>query len=159
MHQHDPCLIRRTVTIIEEFGCGQPGPWRIVLGIPEITRKGVPMANFPVRNDEILTFPLLLLANGQVTPTPPGDTFFAVSSDPAVLQAVIGTMSATGLPALVINRLTLAMASDVTVTVSDSAGSTPATQVFSADGVVPGAMVVSIDTANVVRTSQPAPTV
>jgi hypothetical protein len=155
MHPHHPCLIREI--IIREYACPPTGPRHIVLGIPEITRKGQPVANFPVRSDEIVSLPLLLQSNGAVVPTPPGDTFTAVSSDPSALNAVIGTMS-NGLPALVINRLTLAM-NDVTVTVSDSAGSTPATQVFTSADAPPVAADISIDTTNVERSTQPVPTV
>jgi hypothetical protein len=159
MHPHHPCLILEI--IIREYACPPAGPRHIVLGIPEITKKGLPVANFPVSPTDLLRFPLIYMSAGAVVPAPAGATFTVTTSAPNVLKAEIGTMSASGLPALVINRIAMTMPDDVTVTVTDSIGSVPATQIFSADGAVPvpDGVSISIDTVNVERGTQPAPTI
>lgn len=87
------------------------------------------MPNFELANDWVLTIPIQTTDNaGTVEPMPAGDVFTAASSDPASLQAVIGT-DAGGNPAVIVNALVRA-ASNVTVTVTDSAGLIAATQVF-----------------------------
>ena len=64
------------------------------------------MANYQLKDDNIDTFPILGTdaVTGAPVPLPPGDTFTAVSSDPASVNAVIAT-SAAGAPELVINAL------------------------------------------------------
>jgi hypothetical protein len=155
MLQHDLRIVRRIV--IEEWECSaHAGPWQIVICIPEITRKGVPMATANLLPTDVSKFRLELTKDGAVIPMPSDTTFSVISSDPVALEATIATMS-TGVPAVQVRLLT-ATQPDTTITVSDNKGSQPATQVFSSSGVVPvGGTAISINLASVETTTQPAP--
>ena len=114
------------------------------------------MANFELANDEVATIPILVDdAAGQAVPAPTGDTFSAVSSNPASLTATIGA-TAAGNPAVVLTPLVQASPS-LTVTVTDTAGLTAFTQIIDivAD-LTPKA--ITLDLANVTETTQPTPT-
>lgn len=130
-------------------------PTRLSLALP-IPRKGNDeMPNFELANDWVLTIPIQTTDNaGTVEPMPAGDVFTAASSDPASLQAVIGT-DAGGNPAVVVNALVRA-ASNVTVTVTDSAGLIAATQVFDIVADAADTNIV-LNVAGATHTTQPVP--
>lgn len=114
------------------------------------------MANFELLDDEIVTMGILTqTAAGVAEPPPVGDTFTVVSSNPASLNAVIGT-TAAGDPAVVLNALVQA-SPGLTVTVGDSAGL--AVFVLTVD-IVPDHTPTNIvlDVANETFISQPVPT-
>ena len=94
---------------------------RLAFELPTTIRKGLPMANFELPNDEVSTITIKATNAGGVTePIPAGDAFTATSSNPASLGAVIGLDSA-GNPALVLTPL-VAASPGLVVTVADSAG-------------------------------------
>ncbi len=129
---------------------------RISLGLPTVTKNGKHMANFELLNDEVVTIPILTDdAGGDPVPAPAGDTFSVVSSNPASLNAVIGTTSA-GNPAVVINAL-VQQSPGLTIVVSDSAGLSAFTQIVDivAD-TTPKA--ITLDIADATEVSQPTPT-
>lgn len=113
------------------------------------------MPNFELPNDEILTITVKATNGaGAFEPIPTGDTFTATSSDPASLNAVMGT-DAGGNVALVVNALVRA-APNVIVTVTDSAGLTAATQVFDiVEDVTPTTLV--LDLADATHVPQAVP--
>lgn len=113
------------------------------------------MPNFELPNDEVLTITLKAVnSGGAFEPLPAGDSFTATSSDPASLNAVIGTDS-SGNVALVVNALKQA-ATGVTVTVTDSTGLIAATQVFDiVTDQTPTALV--LDIADATHVPQPVP--
>ncbi len=114
------------------------------------------MANFELLDDEILTVPILTqTASGTTEPAPTGDVFTVVSSNPASLNAVIGTTTA-GAPAVVLNALVMA-SPGLTVTVSDSAGLAIFAQIVD---IVPDNTPTNIvlDFAHAVAAPQAAPT-
>lgn len=128
---------------------------RLAFEIPTRTRKGIPVPNFELPNDEILTVTIKATNSaGVFEPIPTGDTFTVVSSDPASLNAVMGT-DASGNQAVLVNAL-VQHASNVTVTVTDSAGLTAATQIFDVvDDVTATALALDLTTAT--HTPQPVP--
>lgn len=112
--------------------------------------------NFELLDDEVVVVPILTqTAAGVTEPAPAGDVFTVVSSNPASLNAVIGTTTAGG-PAVVMNAL-VAASPNITVTVSDAAGLAMATQVVD---IVPDNTPTNIvlDFADATSTPQPAPT-
>lgn len=132
---------------------------KIRLALPTRTRKGILMATYPLANDEIVTIPILTDdVNGDPVTPPSGDTFTAVCSIPASLNAVINGTN------LVVNALVAAhvnpvapAAPDLFVTVSDSAGLQTFVQAFDivAD-VAPKS--ITLDLAHATVASQPVPT-
>lgn len=133
-----------------------PRPTRLSFELPTRTDKdGNPMANFELANDEILTITVKATnASGAFEPIPAGDTFTVTSSDPTSLNAVMGT-DASGNVAVVVNALKQA-ATNVTVTVTDSAGLQAATQVFDivADAT---ATALALDIVDATHVPQPVP--
>lgn len=128
---------------------------RLAFGFPTSTRGDGSMANYQLKNDFIDTFPVTGVddATQQPVPLPTGDTFTAASDNPAV-NAVMGA-DASGAPTLSINA-TVQLAQNVTVTVSDSAGSKVATMMVDvvAD-VLPEDLVINTDA--VTHAPQPVP--
>ena len=119
------------------------------------------MANYELANDSIDDIMITVNdAAGTVVPAPAGDVFTAVSGDPTMLTAVIGTMPSgpnAGAPSLRINAVKQ-LFSNITVTVSDADG------LQSFDLVVDGVAdvtpkAITLDVANAVHTPQPVPAV
>ena len=110
------------------------------------------MANFELANDEIATIPILTdNAAGLPVAPPAGDTFTAVSSNPASLGvAVIAS------PAAVVLTPLVQLSPGLTVTVSDSAGLSAFTQIVDivADAT---AKAITLDIANATEVPQPVP--
>ena len=102
---------------------------------------------------EVHTIPLELIseADGSIQPNPAGNTFFAISDDPAVSATIDGT------PALVVNAVSLPNAATpiATVTVTDSAGN--AAYTLMVDYPVPVVSDIGLNLAGDVITEQPAP--
>lgn len=114
------------------------------------------MANFELTDDEVLTVPILTqTATGTTEPALASDVFSVVSSNPASLNAVIGT-TAAGNPAVVMNAL-VAASPGITITVSDSAGLVSAVQIVD---IVPDNTPTNVvlDFADATSAPQPAPT-
>lgn len=113
------------------------------------------MPNFELPNDEIVTVSILTQNGaGATEPPPASDTFMVTGSNPASLNAVLGTDAAGG-PAVVMNAL-VKSSPGLTVTVSDSAGL--AQYVLTVDiveDVTPTNIV--LDVADATHTSQPVP--
>ena len=87
------------------------------------------MPNFELSNDWVLIIPIhVTTATGVVVPAPAGDTFTVVSSDPASLAAVVGA-DASGNPIVTVNAL-VDLASNITVTLTDSTGLVASTAIF-----------------------------
>ncbi len=113
------------------------------------------MPNFELPNDEVLTVTIHVTdMAGDTVPAPVGDTFTAVSSSPS-LNAGIG-VDAAGHPALVVNAL-VQLSPNITVTVSDSAGLTNASQIFDIVADVAPANIV-LDLVGATHVAQPVPT-
>ena len=132
---------------------------RISLGFPTITTKeGKIMANYPLKNDQIVTIPILTDdAAGDPVAPPSGDAFAVVSSIPASLNAEVSGNNVV-LNALVAAHMNPAGAApDLFFTVSDSKGLTTFVQVVDivAD-TAPSA--ITLDFANATTASQPVPT-
>ena len=114
------------------------------------------MANLQLSNDVVETITILTLdAAGVVVPAPIGDTFTVVSSNPASLNAVMGT-NAAGNPAVVINAL-VAASPGLTFTVSDSAGLTSFTETVDIVADTKPA-AIGLDLTDIASVAQPAPT-
>jgi hypothetical protein len=135
---------------------GIPVATKIGLALPEIYKGGIFMANLQLKNDEVMHIGILTLDNvGGIVPAAAGDVFSVVSSNPASLNAVIGTM-ASGAPAVVINAL-VQESPGLTFTVSDSAGLAVFTETV--DIVIdttPTAM--GLDLTTIETSAQPVPT-
>lgn len=114
------------------------------------------MANYELPNDEIDTITIKTQnAAGTTEPAPAGDVFTVVSSNPASLNAVLGT-DAGGAPAVVMNAL-VQESPGITVTVSDSAGLSAF--VLTVDIVVDVTPTnIILDIADATHTSQAVPT-
>jgi hypothetical protein len=98
-----------------------PSPVKISFALPTITRNGVLVPNFELKNDTVATIPIVTEdAAGNVVPATAGDTFTAVSSLPASLGVAVTNN------ALVLTPLVQA-SPGLTVTVSDADGLTAAT--------------------------------
>lgn len=132
-----------------------PVPVKISLALPTRTKKGIPMPNFELPNDEVVTIPILVDdSSGDPVPAPAGDTFSVTSSSPS-LNAIIGA-TAAGNPAVVINA-TVKASPGLSFTVSDSAGLTSFTQMVD---IVPDTTpsAITLDLADATEVSQPVPT-
>jgi hypothetical protein len=127
----------------------------LALELPTRTVKGALMANTELLNDAVYTVTIKATNQGGTTvPLPAGLTLTAVSSDPAALEAVIG-VDASGNPAVVLTPLVDA-SPNITVTISDAAGLTPATKVF--DIVIDTtAATLSLDMTDAAHVSQVSP--
>ena len=102
---------------------------RVSLCLPTIYKRGKKMANYELPNDWVLTVPIQTKdAAGDVVPAPAGDTFSVSVSDPASLKGVVG-VDENGKPVATFNAL-VRLASNITVTLSDSAGLEVDTHVF-----------------------------
>jgi len=113
------------------------------------------MPNFELSNDWVLIIPIhVTTATGVVVPAPAGDTFTVVSSDPASLAAVVGA-DASGNPIVTVNAL-VDLASNITVTLTDSTGLVASTAIFDivADTT---ATSVLLDLSDATHTPQPVP--
>src|SRR5271156_3795522 len=67
---------------------------KITLGLPTVTKKGIIMANFELKNDTVATIGIQTAdAGGAVEPYPTGDVFSAVSSNPVSLGAAVTVVS------------------------------------------------------------------
>lgn len=131
-------------------------PKKIVLALPHVMKKGKPMPNFELLNDEVVTITIQTTDSaGTVEPVPVGDVFTAVSSLPASLGAAIGT-DASGAPALILTPLVQA-SPNITVTVSDSAGLVQAVQLVDIVADVADTNII-LDVAAATHVSQPVPT-
>lgn len=127
----------------------QPVPSR--LGF--LFRERNPM-NFAVPNDEIISIPIQTAnSGGTVEPAPNGDTFSATSSDPASLSAAIDATS--GSAQLVLTPL-VQNASNLTVTVNDTAGLAAASLVVDIVADVTPTQII-LNTAAATHTGQPVP--
>jgi hypothetical protein len=115
--------------------------------------------NFELANDTVSYIPIHVVdANGDVVPAPSGDVFSVVSSDPAKMSAVIGTMPSgamKGAVALVLAAL-VKLAPGLSATITDTAALTM--------GVLPVDIVadltpkaISLDTVDAVLTTQAVP--
>lgn len=137
------------------LGHSNHGPTALAFELPTVTVRGIPMANFQLKNDAVVTISIKEIdqTSGAALPIPAGDTFSVSNDNPTALNAVIGT-DAAGNPALVLNALMQA-ASGVNVSVSDSAGAKAASLVVDivAD-VVPDLV---LDTADAVSVPQAVP--
>ena len=87
------------------------------------------MPNFELPNDWVLNIPIEV-TNSSGTPEPmlPGDVFSVVSSNPTFLKAIV-TTDANGNAIVQVNAL-LPVSTDITVTLSDSAGLIVDAQIF-----------------------------
>lgn len=114
------------------------------------------MPNYELNNDWVVSIPIQTTdAAGTVVPNPAGDTFTAVSSNPASLNAVIGKMADGVTPALIMNAL-VQVSPGLTVTVTDSAGDAAFVQTVDiVDDVTPANVV--LDLAGATHTAQPVP--
>lgn len=134
----------------------RPRPTRIALELPAIYRKGVKMANFELKNDQIAVV-TIKTANGQgaTEPYPAGAVFTASVSDPTLLNAVIG-VDAGGNPAVILNALVAAAANQV-LTINGNDGLASVTQIVDivADNTPTN---IVLDLADATFTSQPVPT-
>ena len=127
----------------------------IKLELPTVTKEGFPMPNYEICNDWISTISIKTTnAGGQVEPLPAGDTFSVSCSNPAALQAAIGT-DASGNPALVLTPL-VQNSSGIAVTISDSAGLTQCVQMVDIVSDVTDTNIV-LDLADATHISQPVP--
>lgn len=128
---------------------------RIQLELPVIrTKKGKRMPNFELSNDTVATITIKTTNSaGKVEPYPTGDVFTATSSSPS-LGVAIGT-DAGGNPALILTPL-VQNSPGITVTVTDSAGLTAATQVVDIVDDVTDTNII-LDTADATKVSQPVP--
>lgn len=144
------------LALLLKYGRPQGHPTRLAFELPTRTVKGIPMPNFELPNDEILTITVKAVNSaGAFEPIPAGDTFTATVSDPTSINAVMGT-DAAGNVALVVNALKQS-ASGVTVTVTDSSGLTAATQVFDVvEDATPTALVLDLADATHVPQAVPA---
>ena len=113
------------------------------------------MPNYELPDDEVLTVTIKTTNSaGATEPVPAGDTFTVVSSNPASLQAAIGT-DAAGNPAVVLTPLVQA-SPGLTITVSDSAGLAQAVQIIDIVADVTPRNVV-LDFADAVAVPQAVP--
>lgn len=131
-------------------------PMRLAFELPtRTTLKGVPMPNYELANDEVLTVTIKAVdAAGATVPLPPGATYTATSSSTS-LQAAIGA-DAAGNPAVVLTPMVQA-SPNITVTVADSAGLTSIAQIFDiVPDVAPTAL--TLDTVDATHVAQPVPT-
>lgn len=113
------------------------------------------MPNFELPNDEVVTITIKTTNSvGTVEPAPAGDVFSVTSSAPASLQAVIGA-DAGGNPAVVLTPL-VRVSPGITVTVTDKAGLTAATQVVDIVVDVTPTNII-LDVADATHVSQPVP--
>lgn len=127
----------------------------LALELPTLIRNGTIMPNVELLNNDVLTIVIQAKnSDGIVVPYPAGDTFTAASSDPASLNAVIGA-NASGQATVTVNAL-VPLASNVTVTVSDSAGLTPVPQVFDIVADVK-AVALALDIADATHAPQAVP--
>jgi len=131
-------------------------PTHIALSIPQVSRKGQTMPNFEVMNDAVYTVTIKTTNSaGTVEPTPAGDVFTAVSSNPASLRVAVGT-DAAGNPAVVMTPLVQA-SPGLTVTVSDSSGLAQFVQIVDIVADVADTNII-LDVADATHVSQPVPT-
>jgi hypothetical protein len=141
--------------LLDMLRCRHHHATRLAFELPTRTKNGVPMPNFELANDEVLSITVKATNSaGAFEPIPAGDTFTATVSDPTAMNAVMGT-DAGGNIAVIVNALKQA-ATGVTLTVTDSTGLTAATQVFDiVTDATPTALVLHI--ADATHTSQPVP--
>jgi hypothetical protein len=119
------------------------------------TKKGNPMPNYELPNDEIDTITIKTQnAAGATEPVPTGDVFSVTSDKPASLGTAVGTDKG-GNPAIVLTPL-VQVSPGIIVTVSDTAGLKVATLVVDiVQDVTPTNIV--LDTADATHVSQPVP--
>lgn len=151
-------ILHNTKTIIGYFTPAPSLAVKIRLALPTVTKKGILMANYPLPNDEVVAIQILTddIA-GDPVPPPPGDTFAAVCSIPASLNAVVSGSILT-INALVAGHLNPPAPADpdLFVTVTDSAGIQK--YVLVVDIVADTApKAIMLDLANAVVTPQPVP--
>lgn len=151
-------LTEQTALINQILGwaVSPPAPTQIVLALPTITRKGVLVPNYELKDDTVATVPILTTNSaGVVEPPPTGDIFSVTSSNPASLTAAIG-QTAAGNPAVVLTPLVQA-SPGLTFTVSDSAGLKVATQIVDiVQDTTPTNII--LDLADATTVPQPVPT-
>lgn len=142
--------LRDLIVAIANILSGASKPTKIALAIPTITRKGIVMANYELKNDTVATITIQTVNSaGTVEPYPPGDVFSVTSGNAASLGAAIGKDSA-GNPALVLTPLVQA-SPNIMVTVSDSAGLAVAKQLVD--------IVIDVSDTNVILDLADATTV
>lgn len=128
----------------------------IAFELPTVkSKKGMPMPNFELPNDEVVTITIKTTnVVGVVEPIPSGDVFVVTSSKPTSLGTRVSTDSA-GNPAIVLTPM-VQVSPDITVTVTDSAGLTAATLVVDiVQDVTPTNII--LDVADAAHVSQPVP--
>jgi hypothetical protein len=128
---------------------------RIALELPSLTRKGIPMPNYELPNDEISTITIKTTdSGGDVEAVDPTDVFTVVSSSPS-LTAAIGT-DASGNPAIVLTPMVKA-SPNISVTVSDSKGLIQCVQLVDiVPDVKPTNVILDLADATTVSQSVPA---
>jgi hypothetical protein len=147
-------VLETETAILRHLGRGTRAT-KIVLSLPIIHRKGKLMANFELPNDEVVSIPISTAdAAGTIEPSPPNDTFSAVSSNPASLGASVSVVA--GNPMLVLTPL-VQVSPGITVTVSDSAGLAQAALVVDIVADTTDTTIV-LNTAAATEVSQPVPT-
>lgn len=148
-------ILENTVQILGLLRKGSRAT-KLAFELPRITRKGKPMANFELPNDQVVTVTIKATNSAGVTePIPSGDTFTATSSNPTSLGVAIGA-DAAGNPALILTPL-VQNSPGLAVTVADSAGLAKASLLVDVvDDVTPANLV--LDVADATHVSQPVPT-
>lgn len=145
-----------------------PPPVALAIGAPIALKGKIVMANFQLENDAVVAWPILTTnAGGLVEPAPSGDVFTVVSSNPASMNAVIGTATfppaTTPAPAVLTNALVAESdpgnhGGGLTFTITDSAGLKSATSPLIDIVVDATPVALDVGTTPVVVGSQPAPT-
>ncbi len=112
---------------------------------------------FSLPNTWVVSIPIVEMdAAGTVVPMIGGDTFTAVSSNPASLNSVVGFMADGTTPAAIVNALVVA-SPGLTVTLNDSAGLPQVVYTFDIiDDLTP--VGDALDLANATHTTQARPT-
>jgi len=115
------------------------------------------MADYRLDNNKVYTFTIGTKMDATGAPTVPltGNTFAAVSSDPAAVNVFIGR-DANANPAVIANAM-VRSASGVTLTVNDTAGSKVCEFVVDVGDEIPPASDLTLDTVNVTHEAQPVP--
>lgn len=131
----------------------------VVDGSSPVLREDV-MANYELVNTNVDDILITVIDDaGDKVAAIAGDTYAVVSSDPAMVNAVIGTMpsgSDAGAPSLRINAVKRLSKTPVTATVSDVDGLRSFVLVIDVvNDVTPKAL--DLDTVNVIHTTQDIP--
>jgi len=140
--------------IVDRLG-PKPRPTRLSLELPTLTRKGIPMANFPLQNDAVYVITIKgTNSAGAFEPLPAGDTFTVTCSDLTSIGVAIGA-DAAGNPAVIATPLKQ-LATGVSITVTDAHGLTSPPMLFDvvADTTV---TALTLDAVDATHTPQAVP--